>query len=384
VTAASCFAAALALWWVTRGAAPGEAVSGRWLLGWGLVLALYAVPQLQALVKLGVSSVGYEDAPTQLRSLGAIFARYLAMAATSYGTSVFHEPEPVRSWTDPWWLAAWPLVALLGGRLAYALATRREEAMYWALAAAAYAPVAQVVPTPFGMADRYLYFVLPGLLGGALLWWRELRATRGRLARLEPALQIGAAVLVVLFAGRTEGRAALWQSEARMLGDAASQYPNGATAHFVRAGQAAQAGRHAEALVELRSVVDRRHYMVRDIPGDPALAPLRELPEFQELAREIYRRQIEHARAHGYDTQLQLRYRASAHAGLGEYEEAERVLEDALRRGGPLYEELIRDLDLVRELRKRQASQPPPDAPERPAALPRPAPGPDPHPEPTR
>jgi hypothetical protein len=366
VTAVACLAAAVALWWATRGAAPGAAVSGRWLLGWALVLALYAAPQLHVLAMVGaVAAPGYENAATHLRSVGAIGARYLAMAASSYGTSAFHEPEPVGSWTDAWWLAAWPLAALLGGRLAFTLAARREEAMYWAMAAAAFLPVSQIVPAYFGMADRYLYFVLPGLLGGALLCWQGLRAKRRWLARLEPALQVAAVVLVVGFAARSEGRAALWQSEGRLLGDAASQYPNGAMAHFVRAAQAAQAGRQAEALAELRGAVDRRLYLVSDLPEDPALAALRGLPEFQELAREIHRRQIEYARARGYETQPQLRHMAASYLALGEYEQAERVLEEALRRGGPLYDQLLLDLSSVRELRRRRSPQRPPEAPER-------------------
>ena len=59
--------------------------------------------------------------------------------------------------------------ALLGYRVVATLRARSVEAGFWLLAAASFFPVSQIVPLPFPIADRYLYGILPGLLGGLLL-----------------------------------------------------------------------------------------------------------------------------------------------------------------------------------------------------------------------
>ena len=90
-------------------------------------------------------------------------------------------------------LVARPLVALraAGRRRARrrarwrTLARRELEAAFWVAAAASFAPVSQVFPFLNPVADRYLYCILPGLIGGALCWGRERalrRAPRAALA----------------------------------------------------------------------------------------------------------------------------------------------------------------------------------------------------------
>jgi hypothetical protein len=68
------------------------------------------------------------DPWVRLRSAFELVARYLAMAATSYGVSAFQEPEPAVSLLGPWWLAGVAAVAALGVRALLALRGGREEA----------------------------------------------------------------------------------------------------------------------------------------------------------------------------------------------------------------------------------------------------------------
>ena len=73
-----------------------------WLGLWGLLLAAFAVPEFASFAGAGAAeSTAFASAGEQLRSIGAIGARYLVMAATSYGVAAFQEPAPVRSWLDP-------------------------------------------------------------------------------------------------------------------------------------------------------------------------------------------------------------------------------------------------------------------------------------------
>ncbi len=86
LTKASAMAAlpmAAALSWSRRDA-------GRqwvWLAGWLVVAGLYAIPELGAQVAIEASP--YPDRWLQIGSIFSFWARYLAMAATSYGFIIF-------------------------------------------------------------------------------------------------------------------------------------------------------------------------------------------------------------------------------------------------------------------------------------------------------
>src|SRR5262249_11239915 len=137
---------------------------------WLAVFLAFAPLEVTGLATLKPADArAYGDAATRLRSIASIGAHYLWMAATGSGTSAFHEPLPVRSWLDGGGLA---------GR-ARGLRAGDEEAAWWIAAAAAFAPVSQVAPFFFPMADRYLYFMLPGLIGGSLLAGRAALARAG-------------------------------------------------------------------------------------------------------------------------------------------------------------------------------------------------------------
>lgn len=335
-----------AVWlWAERGVSRRDFA---WLGVWVAITALYVIPQFASFAHLGQVEVeAYADPWVHMRTVAAVGVRYLVMAPSAIGVSAWQEPDPVRSWLDPWWLAALPLAGLLGWRLLSGLRGRRLEAAFWMAAAAAFAPISQIFPFPIPVADRYLYFILPGLLGGILLWGSDVT---GRVsARLPGSLRdrgsaVAAAVAlawIIALGWQTAQRAKIWQSETRLLLDAARHYPNGSTALILRARSAAQAGDVASAVEALRNAADRGLDRFTALEQDPGLAPIRTTPEFRALMQEIAGRWIAMAQRRGYSTQPELRFLAIAHATRGEFAEAVEALEAALAAGGPM-DELVR------------------------------------------
>jgi hypothetical protein len=107
---------------------------------------------------------------------------------------------------DARWLAVWLGIALL----------------YAVPQIAAFAPVSQLFPFVNPVADRYLYFILPGLIGGALLWAQACLAPSQRpWIRSGRAPAVLLAALVACFAWQSAERTPLWRSETRLLVDAA-------------------------------------------------------------------------------------------------------------------------------------------------------------------
>ena len=326
-----------AVWAFTSGGAQARR-TGFWLVGWLVLTGLYAVPQYTSFAHLGAVDVPAFDEPwVQARTIAAIGARYLVMALTSYGVSAWHEPLPVTSWGDPWLIGGLLAALLMGGRFVWTLFARSPEAMFWVAVAAAFAPVSQLFPFATPMADRYLYFMLPGLLGGILLAARALAA---RLEidppRMAPVMAACAFSLAFVFGCHSANRMPMWQHETRLLLDAAIHYPEGATASFMRARRAAQDGDLERALEELRVAADRGIDRFMALPQDPGLAPLRDEPAFRELVKELAGRWIARARSRGYSTQPELRVLGIAHLQREEYVEAVAAFERSLHAGGPL------------------------------------------------
>ncbi|HME71285.1 MAG TPA: hypothetical protein VKM54_15650, partial [Myxococcota bacterium] len=221
--------AAVALW--REGTPPrGARLS---LAAWLASFVLCAIPEFGAFDRLGHTAilVPYPDGLTHVRSILAYAARYFVMATTSLGVSAFQEPAPALSWTDPWCLAGIVLLGLLGARFVQALRARSEEAVYWCWALAAYAPISQVFPFAYPMGDRYLYFVLPGLLGAAWFWTRDVLgrvdAFQNRWAQLRQAGLIALVLLAAAFSWVSFDRARVWRSDLTVSLDAARHYPNG-------------------------------------------------------------------------------------------------------------------------------------------------------------
>ena len=343
--------------WASRGPGPerGVATSFGWVGAWGLVFVAYAAPQLVSFEHLGrVEVEAFADPWVHLRTIGATGARYLAMAATGWGVSAYQEPDPALSPLDPWWLASLAAAALVALRLAVVWRRRSEEAAYWLGALAAFAPVSQLFPFLNPMADRYLYTMLPGLLGAVLCAGREAplwRAPRARMAALA-----GTGIVVVLFAAASFERARLWQSETLLNLDAARHYPEGGSARFLRARQAAQAGDVETAVAELRAASLRGVDNFTILERDPGLAPIREEPAFRALVREVASRWIDRATRRGVTTQAELRFLGLAHVARGELDPAVAAFERALAVGGPQQETVAAELEAARRLRAAEQS----------------------------
>jgi hypothetical protein len=369
-----CFAAALltkasalfalptaaVLVWTRRGEPGGGARHWAWLAAWAGIFGLYAIPEFASFQQFGeVEAPPYADAWVQLRSIAAYGSRYLAMTVTSWGLSTFHEPEPAHSLLDPWWLAALPVAALLLWRIGSTLARRSEEAAYWVAAAAAFAPISQIFPFVYAMGDRYLYFVLPGLIGGTLFLaveaQRRIATVRRAGGRSSPSPEVLSRVaiacvlaLAVFFGVRSTQRAGVWRNETRLFLDAERHYPEGGPANLLRARRAAQMGDVGAAIEALRRAETRGFANFMMLPNDPALAPINGQPEFHDFVRAMAGRWIERSRGWVHMNQAQLHLLAHAHMIRNEMKDAADALEQAIAAGGPQESVLRSELSELR------------------------------------
>jgi len=333
----------------SRGVAPGARRRWAALGGWALLLALFAVPELATSYRTGRAyATPHADLAAHARFIAWVGWRYLKLAVSGLGTSAFHEPGPV-GWASPGWLLGLLAGLALIGRTALSLRRRSPEAGFWIGALAGFAPVSQIVPFYFALADRYLYFMLPWALGGAMLLVQERFPTpSARQRRLGFLLSLP---LLAAFAILSHQRAALWRSEQLLLADSARHYPDGGTAYFVRAIVATHEGRPHDAVEALRASADRGYHFMRSFDSEPRLARLFERADFQALLREIARRQIAYAEERRFHTPQQLRGIAAAYLVLEDYDRAIEIYEQAIRQGGPLQSVLLDDLQRARERR---------------------------------
>lgn len=353
--------------WTARDPEDGWRVHWRWLGLWALVFALYAWPQFFAFERVGQAGDLYPDAWVQARTMAAIGVRYLAMVATSYGTAAFHEPARALSWLDPWWLAGLAAGVLLAGRCVFTLVRQREEAAWWVWAAAAYAPISQVFPFLYPMADRYLYMILPGLMGAAMLVGREawtwleppLRSRLRALGAVSPGwIAIAAAVVLALVFGlRSHERARVWRSTATVELDTIRHYPDGISANMSRAAQAAQRGDARAAAEGARRAFELGFHRFMHFYEVPVFAAVRDDPAFRPLIVEMAGRWIEETRRMPNPTQADLRVRAHAHFVRAEHAEAEALLEQALQLGGGFDAVVRAELEQVRAASRRSITQ---------------------------
>ena len=277
------------------GAPPPRAASrALWL--WAAAFAAFASVELPAFLYFHPGGAAVPMAlPVRLASAVAIGARYLVMATTGYGVSSFHGTPPVHSLVDPWFLGGVAAGLLLAARCLATLRSRKAEGAFWLFAAGSYLPVSQLAPFLYPMGDRYLYFILPGLIGAALLAGREA------LARLAPALRlqvgrgaaVAAAAVCVFFAVESHGRAALWASDALLMADSVRNYPDSELAHYVRAGAAARDHDVERVVAELREAARSPVFSYSHVQSDPHFAPMRGRPEFRALLLELAQAQID-------------------------------------------------------------------------------------------
>lgn len=319
--------------------ARGSAVRWRWLALWCVVFAAYGLVELTAHQRSGAAEATLHGTPlVLLRTIAGLALRYLVMASTSLGVSAFHEPDPAYSWLDPWWLVSVPVLALLGWRLVLTLRRRRTEAAFWVFALVSFGPVSQVFPFLYPLADRYLYFILPGLVGAVLLALMEIgaRLPKQRRTRAAQVALVLACALLAVFALRSHERARIWSEPALLLADAARHYPDGVNANLLRAKSAARLGDADAAVTALRVCVARGYNRYEKLLADPDLAVIANDRGFRQLIHEIAAGWIEAGRGWKEPTQMELRKLASAHAVRGERDEAIALLRRALDTDGPL------------------------------------------------
>ncbi len=351
--AAIALPVAIAMEWIrARGR---EDARWRTLVAWATVFALFALTQFAAFQHANQSVAPISQEPLVRTATTAwIGARYLAMAATGWGVSAFHEPAPVTSLLDPWVIFALVAGVALTARTGWALWQRREEAAWWLLAAGSFVPVAQIFPFLYPMADRYLYFILPGLIGGTLLAGKEVvaRLPAERRRATERVAMALALVAIVGFSAWSHQRASLWRADALLLADSMLHYPEGRTAHYYRARSAAREGDVQAALASLRIATSDNRRGIENLLDEPAFAPIRSEPEFQALVRELALRRIREADGVERLTEANLMRLARAHNARGEHAREIQVLERALALEGPYAPQIER---LLAEARRAGA-----------------------------
>jgi len=332
--------AALAAWLDGSGSAGRRRMA--WLAAWAAVAVAVSWAQLDANrhADSGVPPI-HPDPWLRVLSSVAFAGRYLVMAATSLGTSAFQEPPPVLSPMEPRFLLAALLLLAATARAVRALRRRSPECLGWAWAAVAFLPVSQVVPFRHPVADRYLYFMLPGLIAAALFVARDLAAwLAGRGVPLRrPGLRAAGVALLLLglvfFGLRTHGRAALWASADTLLADAARSWPDGSAAGLLEATLAARRGDAVAAAAALRGLAGEESPVFVQVQQDPDFASVRDHPAVRGVLMQQAGRWIDHVAALEAPREADLALAARAHLLRGEPRLALRALRRAAALEGP-------------------------------------------------
>jgi tetratricopeptide (TPR) repeat protein len=173
-----------------------------------------------------------------------VFCRYLWMLIWPANLSIEYWPEVRQALNGPVIFAAMILavVAVAIGQL-----FRLDRILgFWALYFWLFLlPVSQIVPLLVIMYDHYLYFPILGV--GALAGSAAI-ALRQRLSRLNARILITLlAILLVVMAGGTFYRCAVWRDALTLWSDAAVKTPGGYRVWYLLAGAYLRAGRQAEA-----------------------------------------------------------------------------------------------------------------------------------------
>jgi len=361
VTAVFVIPVAMALdWWRT-----GH-VRWRWIALCVAVTIAYMIPEMGVFRLIGEAGPLDESSAVWLRTIVAIAARYLVMAVTAHGVSAFHDPPRAHSPWDPWWLAGLLLLTLFAVRMIYTVWRREPEGVFWVWAAAAFVPVSQILPFANEMGDRYLYTILPGLIGATLAAgvsaaeWIESACARRGASPLPQSLGQGRvlAVLVVAvaiaFGVQSQVRAGIWRSESAMVADSILNYPNSVLARWSRARMVAITGDAGETAAALRRAMELGFDRHDKVIGDPAFDAVRSDPRIQALIHEMARTWIARLQPLPELDQARALSLAGAYYALGDLDAGIRTLEHALELDGSLSETVRRDLDA---LRKQAASR---------------------------
>ena len=351
--------------WVRAGRSQGEGdeedrVSSAhwgWLGGWLAVVLLYASVESSAFSESAAMTPPlYADVWVRVLMIFSVALRYSWMSLSGRGLSTFHEPLPVSGLTDPFLIGGVLIILLLGLWTGRALFKRREEGVYLMWAAVSLAPLSGVIPLPYPMADRYLYFILPGLIGAFLLGGARVSrslADRGGLdaerRKQVRVVAMGVMALVLIHAGQlTYDRAHVFVSPESLMSDAERNYPEGVAASTRRATRAAQQGRFEEAVRYLKVARIRGYNRVDNLLQDPSFGPMQNHPGFVAIKHEMADDWIDRLSKKEEISHYTARALAQAYIVKGRYAEAARVLEDAASRPGPIGDALRQDAQNVR------------------------------------
>jgi hypothetical protein len=341
-TAAVVLPVAALLAWTQR-----EKIAKPWWAAWVLIFVLYAIVEFSVHQRSGAAEGTLYDTPFDLvMTVFGLAMRYLVMSSTSLGVSAFHEPEPIRSLLDLWWLCSLPVLAGLAWRLVVVWRRRQPEVAYWVWAVVSFGPISQVFPFLYPLADRYLYFILPGLIGGGLLMLGEgfgrLLSGSERRRTLEIAAVVAGVALCSAMAAHSHQRSGIWRYSATVIADAARHYPDGVSANLIRANRAGSVGDVDAAAEALQAAAARGFNRFEMIYNEPRFDSVRQHPKFQAVVDEMAAGWIVKVAARESPTQSELRMAAHAHIARREYDEARRMLHRALEQGGA-YDAQIRD-----------------------------------------
>ena len=319
----------------------------RWLVIAALVFAAYAVIELGAFERSGAfHPLEPPSLGAQLLTILGVAGRYAPLILGSWGVSTAHQPPLPQGVLDPWVLLG---VAVLGAALwllVRALRRGHPSAGWLAFAAASYLPVSQIFPFRYPMADRYVYFLLPGLLGAAALAltppWEHRVARPG--SRLRP-IALGLLLLLAMAgAYRAHQRAKVFSSQTAFAADAAAHYPQGTTALLMRARRLAAVGRLDEAVAALEAVQRVTMPSPLALVADPGLARLRGHPGFAQRVQQSTRWWRSHLEGLARPTRYDLIDLAQIHLLEGHPERAEAVIRRALATEGTAPEHTLRAL----------------------------------------
>jgi hypothetical protein len=257
-----------------------------------------------------------------------------------------HQPPLATSIGDPWFLCGILLGLLVGWRSLLTLWRGSPEGGFWIWTAIAYAPISQIFPFVYPLADRYLYFILPGGIGAVLLAGQEALgraafaypSSRWRIARASTRDRIAIAVALLAcpgFALRTNAQAWSWRSGTALVAAAVRGSPDGISAHLRAAEDAVRQGDAGAAATELLAAADRGWNDVVGISYSSAYAPVRDDPRFKAALVELAGRFIEDAKRSGLSSQPGLLCWARAHEIRGERAEQRALLRRTIAVGGP-------------------------------------------------
>lgn len=329
-----------------------------WLIVWVGVVGVFALAESSAFSQsAGLTPPLYADLVVRYLTIFSVVLRYTVMALFGTGLSTFHEPPPVTSLLDVWFIGGVLIVGLLGWRTIHTLRQGSEESAWWLWAAIGFAPLSGVLPLPYPMADRYLYFVLPGLIGGVCLAWRDLVSpwlarsldapTRRGLGRAGLA---AVAAWMLWLSWQTFVRTPVYRSADSLMADAERNYPDGVAAHTRGAGRAAAAGDVAAAVQHLQAARARGYNRVDHLIGDARYDVLRSDPGFIALQFDMADDWISRLEEDPDMSHYKARALAQAYVAKDDWVGALRVIENAIERPGPITESLAGDAE---ELRRR-------------------------------